>query len=87
MRNLPVDLARSMGADVVIAVNVGTLLAGEETLGTSLGAAQQMPSILTEQNVQRSLRVLRDGDILIAPTLNPETAVDRSSPLDTPREC
>jgi len=69
VRNLPVDLARSMGADVVIAVNVGTPLAGEETLGTSLGAAQQMLSILTEQNVQRSLRELRDGDILIAPTL------------------
>jgi len=46
-----------------------------------------MLSILTEQNVQRELRELRDGDILIAPTLNPETAVDRSSPLATPREC
>ena len=69
VRNLPVDLARAMGADIVIAVNVGTSLAPEHELGTSLGVAQQMLRILTEQNVQRSLTELRPDDILIAPDL------------------
>jgi NTE family protein len=69
VRNLPVDMARAMGADVVIAVNVGTPLAPEAELGSALGVAQQMMNILTEQNVQRSLKELRAQDILIAPDL------------------
>jgi NTE family protein len=69
VRNLPIDLAHEMGADVVIAVNVGTPLAPEKTLGSAIGVAQQMINILTEQNVQRSLKELRPQDILIAPDL------------------
>jgi NTE family protein len=69
VRNLPVDLAHKMGADIVIAINVGTPLAPEKTLGSALGVAQQMINILTEQNVQRSIRELRAQDILIAPEL------------------
>jgi NTE family protein len=69
VRNLPVNLARAMGADVVIAVNVGTPLAPEKELGSALGVAQQMLNILTEQNVQRSLKELQPGDILVAPDL------------------
>jgi NTE family protein len=69
VRNLPVNLARAMGADIVIAVNVGTPLAPEKDLGSALGVAQQMLNILTEQNVQRSLKELQPQDILIAPEL------------------
>lgn len=70
VRNLPVDSARAMGADMVIAVNVGTPLSGEDELGSALGVAQQMLHILTEQNVQRSLKELRPPDILISPELS-----------------
>jgi NTE family protein len=69
VRNLPIDMAHKMGADIVIAVNVGTPLAPEKSLGSALGVAQQMINILTEQNVQRSIRELRAQDILIAPAL------------------
>ena len=70
VRNLPVDLARAMGAQVVIAVNLGSSLAAEESLGTSLGVAQQMLTLLTEQNVQRSLKELGPADVLISPDLH-----------------
>lgn len=70
VRNLPVDVAREMGADVVIAVNVGTPLAPERTLGSAIGVAQQMLNILTEQNVQRSLQELQARDVLISPNLD-----------------
>ncbi|HAT31785.1 MAG TPA: patatin domain-containing protein [Janthinobacterium sp.] len=76
VRNLPVDLARAMGADVVIAVNVGTPLAPEKELGSAIGVAQQMLQILTEQNVQRSLKELRPQDILIAPDLHGVSFLD-----------
>src|SRR5476649_1883194 len=69
VRNLPVDVARDMGADIIIAVNVGTPLAQEKELISAVSVAQQMLQILTEQNVQRSLKELRPDDILLAPDL------------------
>jgi NTE family protein len=79
VRNLPVDLARSMGADVVIAVNVGTPLSPEAEMSSSIGVAQQMLNILTEQNVQRSLRELEPRDILISPELGRLSFLDFGS--------
>jgi NTE family protein len=76
VRNLPVDLAHKMGADIVIAVNVGTPLAPEKELGSAIGVAQQMLNILTEQNVQRSLKELGPRDILVAPDLAGITFLD-----------
>lgn len=69
VNNLPVDVARAMGADIIIAVNVGTPLAKREELGSILGVAGQMISILTEQNVQASIALLKPSDILISPEL------------------
>lgn len=75
--NLPVEVARRRGADRVIAVNVGTPLAGRETLGTVVGLTAQMINILTEQNVQRSLASLQpDTDLLIAPALGTLSSAD-----------
>ena len=81
--NLPVDVARSMGADVVIAVNLGTPLLRPEALTSILGVTAQMVSILTEQNVQRSLASLGPRDILILPRLDDFSAADFDH-LDVP---
>ena len=67
--NLPVEAARAMGADIIIAVNVGTPLLKREALTSILGVTGQMLSILTEQNVQASLASLKPTDILISPEL------------------
>jgi NTE family protein len=67
--NLPVEAARAMGADIIIAVNVGTPLLKRESLTSILGVTGQMLSILTEQNVQTSLASLKPTDILISPEL------------------
>ncbi len=56
-----------MGADVVIAVNLGTPLAPREQLNSILGIGGQVINILTEQNVQLSLATLKPTDILIVP--------------------
>lgn len=66
--NVPVDVVRAMGAEVVIAVNIGTPLAKRDALGSAIGLTAQMLNILTEQNVQRSLGALNlKRDILIEP--------------------
>lgn len=69
VNNLPIDVGRAMGADVIIAVNVGTPLMKRDQLGSILGIAGQMLSILTEQNVQTALASLKPTDILITPEL------------------
>ena len=74
--NLPVDAARAMGADIVIAVNVGTPLLKREELTGIGGVVGQMLSILTEQNVQASLASLKPDDILITPELEGITTGD-----------
>ena len=68
--NLPVEMARAMGADIIIAVNVGTPLAKERDLHSAVDVATQMLEILTEQNVQRSIKELQPQDILISPILD-----------------
>ncbi len=77
--NLPVELARAMGADVIIAVNVGTPLAKERDLHSAIDVATQMLQILTEQNVQRSIKELKDSDVLIAPKLDGISFLDFSA--------
>jgi NTE family protein len=69
VRNLPVDIARQLGADIIIAVNVGTPLLEDREITSAVMVANQMLQILTEQNVQRSLRELRPQDIIIDPDL------------------
>src|SRR5688572_26611276 len=76
VRNLPVEVAREMGADIIIAVNVGTPLLPRDTLASALGVAQQMINILTEQNVEISLSKLRPGDVLISPDLAGVSFID-----------
>ena len=74
--NVPVDVARAMGAEVLIVVNIGTPIAGRETLGSVGGLTAQMINILTEQNVQRSLGSLGAKDVLIAPDLGKLSSSD-----------
>jgi len=74
--NLPVEAARAIGADIIIAVNVGTPLLKREELTSIFGVAAQMLSILTEQNVQASLASLKPTDILISPELGDYSTSD-----------
>lgn len=76
VNNLPIDVARAMGADIVIAVNIGTPPGGRASLSTAVGLTAQMLNLLTEQNVQRSLATLRPDDVLIAPALAALTSSD-----------
>lgn len=68
-RNLPIEVAREMGADVIIAVNVGSPLLTREQITGVFGVANQMVNILTDQNVHDSIAQLKPADILISPEL------------------
>jgi NTE family protein len=76
VNNLPVDIVRAMGADIVIAVNIGTPLMSRDQLQSVVGYASQMLNILTEQNVRAQLATLGPKDILISPDLGDLTFID-----------
>lgn len=82
VRNLGVDVARQMGAEIIIAVNVGSPLLEERDLRSALGVANQMLQILTGQNVARSLRELRLDDVLIDPQLDELSFMDFRQRID-----
>ena len=68
--NLPVQLARDMGADIIIAVNIGSDLQRPEDLASPAAVTQQMITILVGQNVRAQKALLRGRDVLIEPQLD-----------------
>lgn len=83
VRNLPVDVVREMGADIVIAVNLGTPLLRQEDISSFVGVTTQMITILSKQNVRASLASLSSTDILISPQLGNYSATDFDHMPDT----
>jgi len=75
--NVPVQEVRDRcGADVVIAINVGSPMLEPEAVQGVVSVVGQMVNLLTEQNVTRSLQSLKPGDIYMRPELGPITAGD-----------
>ncbi|HLW74380.1 MAG TPA: patatin-like phospholipase family protein [Gammaproteobacteria bacterium] len=68
-RNLPVDVARAMGADVVIAVNIRTPLAKGDQLTDVISVSLQVVKLYNIQNVKDSIATLTSRDVLIEPDL------------------
>ena len=64
-RNLPVDVARALGADVIIAINIGTPLRTRQEISGILTVSDQISRILTATNVGKSLKELGPRDVLI----------------------
>ena len=65
--NIPVDVVRAMGADFVIAIDVGGPLLKREQLGSPLAVTNQTLTILTNQNEQSQLR---NADIVFSPPVS-----------------
>ena len=81
-RNLPVDVVRDMGADIVIAVNIAGPLLKRDELQSIFGVSLQMINILTDQNVRVSIESLKKDDILISPPLDTIGSTDFNSAID-----
>ena len=75
-QNLPVEQAKAMGADIIIAVNAGTPLGKSKDIHSVAGVMGQMIGILTERNVDHSKSLLTEKDILITTDLTGFNAGD-----------
>jgi NTE family protein len=69
VNQVPVDVVRAMGADIVIAVDVGTPLEKLDRNASVLEVISQMSGMLTTGNTQRQLATLVEQDVLIVPKL------------------
>ena len=66
--NLPVDVARDMGADTIIAVDISTGLLARETLRSVLDITTQLTNMLTRTGTVEQRAKLTANDVLLVPT-------------------
>ncbi|HXJ50656.1 MAG TPA: patatin-like phospholipase family protein [Burkholderiales bacterium] len=67
--NLPIDEARKLCGDVVIAVNISTPAMKREAISSALTVGTQLINFLGKANVERQIASLGPRDVLIAPEL------------------
>src|SRR6185369_2498050 len=67
--NLPIDEARKLCADVVIAVNISTPPLKREEITSALSVSLQLVNLLGKATVEAQLKSLGARDILISPEL------------------
>ena len=74
--NVPVDIARRMGVDVLIVVDVAAPLLGRDKLDDVSSISNQMLAILIRRNGEQQLATLGPKDVLIAPPLGDASSFD-----------
>jgi NTE family protein len=72
--NLPVEVLRGEGADIIIAVDVGTPLSEMTPHSSVLALTGQLTGLLTVRNTRRSIEALGERDVLITPPLGDRVA-------------
>jgi NTE family protein len=75
-QNLPIDVARSMGVDILIVVDVGSPLLSRQQLKSIAVISNQMFSILVSRTANEQLKHLQPADILIRPPLGDASSFD-----------
>lgn len=73
VNNIPTNIVKAMGADIVIVINIETQLGDRDALKSLPGLLTQTINIATADNSKRSLR---QADLIIAPELGDFTSAD-----------
>src|SRR5690349_421872 len=74
--NLPVDVAREMGVDVLIVVDCGFPLLERNKLDSVATVTNQMLAILIRHNASAQRKTLGDRDVIIDPALGDFSSLD-----------
>ncbi|WP_434762917.1 patatin-like phospholipase family protein [Vibrio fortis] len=67
INNMPVDVARAMGADIVIAVDISTNYKGEEEFTNLFTVADQLSNYLVRRSTQQQAETLTEEDVFLQP--------------------
>lgn len=65
--NMPVDVARQLGADIVIAVDISSDYKEQEDFTTFLTAANQLSNYLVQRSTNAQASLLTSDDVLLTP--------------------
>ena len=76
--NLPIDVAREMGVDVLIVVDCGFPLMERGKLVSVATVSNQMLAILIRHNTAEQRKTLKPGDVIIDPALGDFSSLDFS---------
>ena len=74
--NLPVDVAREMGVDILIVVDCGFPLLERGKLVSVATVSNQMLAILIRHNTAEQRKTLKSGDVVIDPALGDFSSLD-----------
>ncbi|MEZ8512219.1 patatin-like phospholipase family protein [Vibrio splendidus] len=74
--NMPVDVARAMGADIVIAVDISTNYKGKEDFTNFLAAADQLSNYLVQRSTQEQAETLTGDDVFLRPDVGKMETTD-----------
>lgn len=67
--NIPVDVARAMGVDLAIVVDIGTPLRTRKQMTSVVDVLNQSITLMTRRNSEEQLATLHKDDILVQPPL------------------
>lgn len=67
VNNLPVSVAKQLGADRVIAVSIDAPLLNKEQMMSALNVTHQLTAFLVRAGVQQQLQLLDEDDLLLSP--------------------
>ncbi|MGI9264442.1 MAG: patatin-like phospholipase family protein [Gammaproteobacteria bacterium] len=81
INNLPVDVAKEWGADVIIVVDIGTYIRSEDDLSSIFAIVDQVGHLVQVQNSLQSLQQLSSADILVTPDIDPVQEVRFGDPV------
>ncbi|MCR9941271.1 patatin-like phospholipase family protein [Vibrio owensii] len=76
VNNMPVDVARAMGADVVIAVDISTDYKSEEDFTGLFAVADQLSNYLVRRSTQEQAATLSGDDVYIRPDVGQMETVE-----------
>lgn len=76
--NLPIDVIKKMGAEIVIAVDIGSPLVAGEELTSTVAVLNQLSTILTNNTTLKQKELLTEKDILIRPAIDNLSTTDWS---------
>ncbi len=76
--NMPVDVVKALGADIIIAVDIGSSLVTKDKLDSTVAVLNQLSTMLTNASTERQKLLLTDDDILIRPDVGDMSTTDFS---------
>ena len=74
--NLPMDVAREMGADILIVVDISSPLLDKSGVSNFISITDQLTRILTRVNTMQQIDTLGSDDVFIVPELSDISSAD-----------